>query len=468
MPSVRTGPWKIQITLKRFLLITAVASIALSNPVPAETQGAGGTEAAKAALSKELEASRSLDARSLNAFKKSDQEKVRDGKVLAILEDIQGSPVKIGKGVGIIPYPPVVVMQVIADLNNYKDFMPFTKESEVDLKRSGGDVIYFYSRLDVPFIDDRYYTLKMSQEENVDGHRGTFFFCWSLDPEKKTNLYLNSGSWKLVPYGPEGGKTLAYYTVITDPGGNIPNFIKNKSTKVGVPSVYEAITKRAREGLSSGLYRLPVPEDRVDLLLRQRVEATRSLDAAYLETLSQEGREQVLQGEFLISMTDVEGTWVKMAHTVALFDVPSSSLWQVITGFNEYKDFIPYVAESRVELARSREGTTYFFSRLHFLVFPLIKDRYYTLAIAKEENPDGRAGVYFLQWWLDPTQKANVNKNCGSWKLVPYGEQKEKTLVFYTILADPGGLTPWFWKNLSARTAMKKVLRAIEKRARED
>ncbi len=467
MPSVRINPLESHIRLKAFLVAALLASMVLSVPVPVPSQETEGTEAAKAALSKELAASRSLQENSLNAFKKGDQKKVRAGKVVAILEDIQGSPVKIGKGIGVIPYPPLVVMQVIADLNSYKDFMPFTKESKVDLKRSGGDVIYFYSRLDVPFIDDRYYTLKMTEEENVDGHRGTFFFFWSLDPEQKSNLFLNSGSWKLVPYGADGGKTLAYYTVVTDPGGNIPNFIKNKSTKVGVPSVFEAITERAEEGLSSGLYKRPVPEDKVDLLLRQRVKETRDLDVTHLEKLPQEDREQVLHGEFLLSMSDVEGTWVKMVHTVALFDVPSSRLWKAITAFNEYKDFIPYVAESRVEPERSSGGTTYFFSRLHFLVFPLIKDRYYTVAIAQEENLDGKEGVFFLQWWLDPTQKANVNKNCGSWKLVPYGEQNEKTLVFYTILADPGGLTPWFWKNLSARTAMKKVLRAIEQRAKQ-
>ena len=158
---------------------------------------------------------------------------------------------------------------------------------------------------------------------------------------------------------------------------------------------------------------------------------------------------------------------MKMAQTVALFDAPSSTVWQVITAFDEYKDYIPYVSESRTDPERSRGNVTYSYSRLHFLIFPLIKDRYYTLKLISEKDVGGEQGVYFLRWQLDPTKESNVNKNCGSWKLVPYGPKGEKTLVFYTILADPGGLSPWFWKNLSAKSAVKKVLKAIEARAEE-
>jgi len=449
------GRWVLAVLLSCTLLLAAAAAPA------AEPE----SEAARAALKKELTDSRHFQEKTLLAFDRSDREDVLHGKVVAILQDIPGSPVKIGKGVGILAEPPAVVMQVITDLDNYKSFMPFTKESAVDEKRSGGDVIYFYSKLAVPLVDDRFYTLKMTSEENVDGQPGSYFISWSLDPEKQTNLYLNSGSWKLVPYGPEGRKTLAFYTVITDPGGSIPNFIKNKSTKVGIPSVFEAITKRAREGLQSGLYQAPLPLDKLDRLLDERVLSTRGLDASFLTTLSEEDRKELEAGEFLLSMKDVEGTWVKMGQAVAIFPVPPERMWKVITAFDEYKTYIPYVAESSVDAARSRGNVTYLYEKLHFVVFPFIKDRYFTVKITEEENVDGKPGTYFLQWKLDGSKETNVNENCGSWKLVPYGDQGSQTLLFYTILADPGGLSPWFWKNLSARTAGKKVLRAIGDRA---
>ena len=418
-------------------------------------------------LERELQQSRGLSEQTLSNLSKNDLQALKEGKIVAVLEDIPGSPVKIGKGMGIILYPPAVVMQVITDLNNYKEFMPFTKDSEVDLKRSGGDVIYFSSRLDVPLISDRFYTLKMIQEENVGGERGSFFFSWSLDREKESNLFLNSGSWKLVPYGPDAQKTLAFYTAITDPGGNIPDFIKDKSTKIGIPSVFEAITKRAKEGLATGLYRRPLPEDKLDLLMEEKVEQSRRLDVSTLQGLSSEDKEQLMNGEILISMNDVEGTWVKMASATVLVDVPSSRLWKVITAYGKYKEYVPFVAESRVDPGRSKGNVTYLTYRLHFLVWPFIKDRYLTVKITQDDKLGGGTGVGFVQWGLDPTEPTNVNRNCGSWKILPYGEKGEKTLVFYTILADPGGLSPWFWKNLSAKSAVKKVLKAIEQRARE-
>jgi len=456
----RPGTWRISL-----LLAALGAAFFLLGPGTAQSQQGQETAAAGAALEKELALSRAFREQSLSRLGPADLAALKKGKIVAVLEDIPGSPVKIGKGIGVLDVPAAVVMQVVTDLNNYKDFMPFTKESEVDLKRSGGDVIYFSSKLSVPLVSERFYTLKMTQEENVEGDRGSFYLSWSLDPEKKSNLFLNSGSWKLVPYGPDGGRTLALYTVITDPGGNIPNFIKDKSTRIGIPSVFEAITGRARQGLASGLYRLPLPEDKLDQLLRERVEASRSLDAAAFAALPAADRKRVLDGDILISMDDVPGSWVKMARAMMLVDLPSNRLWEVITAYGQYQEYIPYVAESRPDQGRGRRNPTYLTYRLHFVVFPFIKDRYLTVKLTEERDPEGARGEGFLQWELDPTRPANVNKNRGSWKLVPYGDQGEKTLVFYTILADPGGLSPWFWKNLSAKAAVNKVLKAIVDRA---
>ena len=417
------------------------------------------------ALQKRLTESRTFQEETLNSLHESDRNKLKAGNVVALLEDIPESPVKIGKGIGVLSYPPEVVWQVLNDYANYKHFMPFTKESTVDLSRSGGDVVYFYSELSFPLIDERRYSLKITSEENVEGQPRTFFTSWSLDPEKKSNLYLNSGSWKLVPYGPGGQKTLAFYTVITDPGGSIPNFLKNKSTEVAIPSVFEAITSRAREGLSAKLYRLPLSEDTIDRLLRKNVEDSRTLDRSVMEALSEEEKKALATGDVLVSLSDVEGTWVKIARAVALIEMKPAALWKTITAYDDYEEFVPYVTECTVDPVRSKGNVTFLTYHLHFLVFPYIKDRYFTVKLIEEVRPNGQPDTYFVHWWLDTTKPTNVNRNCGSWKLVPYGEDASKTLVFYTVLADPGGLSPWFWRNISAKKAVHNVIDAIKKRA---
>lgn len=415
--------------------------------------------AAQETLQKALAESRQLSLKSLGEISRK---KIEKGEVAARLEDIPESPVKIGIGIGIIPYPPEVIWQALNDYDNYQDFMPFTGESKVDLSRSRGDVVYFYSKLSFPLISDRYYSLKITSEENVEGVPGTFFISWSLDPEKESNLYLNSGSWKLLPYGDSGQKTLAFYTVVTDPGGSIPDFLKNKSTATGIPSVFKAISNRVREGLSAGIYRLPLPEDKLDMFLRKEVAETRSLNPSDLEKLSQEEKSALVNGEVLISMAEVKGSRVKIARAMALIETSPSRLWEIITAYEQYADFMPYVAESRIDPERSKGNATFLSYRLHFRIYPYIRDRYFTLKLMQEENPAGQPGSYFLHWWLDPTSPSNINSSCGSWKLIPHSMDGSQTLVFYTIFTDPGGSSPWFWKNISAKKAVRNVFEAIK------
>jgi hypothetical protein len=135
-----------------------------------------------------------------------------------------------------------------------------------------------------------------------------------------------------------------------------------------------------------------------------------------------------------------------------------------VVDYGTYKAYIPYVAESAVDGQRSKGNVVYLQQRLDFGLI-LLKDRFYTIKLTQEETPDGKQGTYFIQWTLDPSKPHNVINNAGSWKLVPYGDNGSKTLVFYTVMADPGGFSPWFWKNLSVKKAVTKVLEAIERRA---
>ena len=448
-----------------FVLVAVVVTASLTLLLaPGACAGDDPDRTTVAALDRALEESRGYDVPTLDTLGPSERSRVDGGRTVAILEEIPGSPVKIGRGIGIIPYPPVVVVQVLNDFEHYKQVMPYTRESIVDKERSGGDVIYFYSEIKAPLVAVRYFGLKIVTEEKVDGVPGTFFNSWTLDPEKESNLYLSSGSWKLVPYGPDGGRTLAFYTVITDPGGSIPDFVKNRSTEVAIPGVYEAIAKRAAEGLASGIYELPPPEDQVERAVRQLIAETRGWDASYVDSLPAGDGKRLLEGDFLVSMEDVQGTWLKMARGVSVFRAPPDRVYRTIADYNTYARYIPYVAESTVDAARSTQTEVYLYQRLDFGII-LVKDRYYTIRLTHHADLHADEDAYFIEWVLDPSREHNVIKNAGSWKLVPLGPDGTRTLVFYTVMADPGGFSPWFWKNLSARKALVHVLQAIQMRA---
>ncbi len=443
--------------------VTCMAAVSLS--------AAGGVPAAEAhdkvvlaTLNSTLENSRGYDSETLDTLRPSDRSKVAGGQTIAFLEEIPGSPVKIGRGIAIIPHPPILVVQVINDFANYKDIMPYARESVVDTQRSGGDVVYYYSEIKPPVVSARYYGLRIVTEQNVDGIPDTFFNSWHLDPETETNLELSSGSWKLVPYGRNGGSTLAFYTVITDPGGRIPDFIKNRATRVAIPGVYEAITERAAQGLESGIYTLPPDEDEVERAIREMVVRTRDLDISYIDNLQSCDRQKLLKGEHLLSMKDMEHAWLKMARVVSVFDAPPERVFQTVTDYDMYESFIPHVSESAVDAARSTGNTVYLHQRLDFDTC-LLKDRFFTIKLTERQNADGSNDTYAIEWALDASREHNVIENLGSWKLVPLDQENSRTLVFFTAMVDPGGRSPWFWKNLSTEKALTTLLQAIQRQA---
>jgi len=417
------------------------------------------------ALQQALAGSRDFSAETLKSLEPSDREKITKGKVIAIFDDIPGYATALTRAIAILPHPPEVIWQVILDYDNYQDFMPFTRESRIDASRSGGEVLFFYTELALPVVSDRYYTLKFTIEEKVLGKPGTFFMKWDLDPERESNFILNSGSWHLVPYGPGGQNTLTFLTVANDPGGNIPNFIKKRSSAAAITANFKAISNRAGAGLAQKIYYMPIPEDKLDRTMKRKVDESRTLDGSFLERFSAGKLADLNEGEVLVTMNDIKGTWVEMAQAVALLRAPSSRVLEVITEYEQYKDYMPYVSVIEVDKARSKGNVQYISYRLHYRLLPYIKDRYFTIKMIEEKLPDVSPGTYFLSWRLDRTNPSNFSRNSGSWKLVPCGEGGSDTLVFWTILANPGGLSPWFWRNLSEKRVARDIIKAIRERA---
>ncbi len=419
-------------------------------------------------LQRILDESRYFSEETLKSIKDSARKKVAKGKVAVLFEDLPGYPIPVTRAVSILPHPPEVIWQVLLDYDNYKEFMPFTKASMVDPGRSAGEVLFFRTELALPVVSDRYYTLIFNLEEYVLGKPGTFFLRWALDPESESNFNLNSGSWKLAPYGPEEQQTLVFLTVANDPGGSIPDFIKKKSSATAIVSNFEAISERAGQGLTAGIYYRSIPENKLDRYIQKEVDESRTFDYSYLEELSARRKKELKEGEILVTMSDIKGTWVKAAQAVALLKAPSSRVLEVITEYEQYQDYMPYVSSIEVDKERSKGNVRYVAYRLHFLLLPYIKDRYFTIKMIKEDLSDTHPpGTFFLTWRLDPTMPTNFKRNAGSWKLVPCGKGGSHTLVFHTVFANPGGLSPWFWRNISEKRVVQDVIYSIKERAEE-
>lgn len=199
--------------------------------------------------------------------------KLAAGEIIVSVKEMPGKSLKCAEMVGVVDAPPEIVWQVITDVNNYKKFMPRTRNNmavapekiPVILHRKvtrveeveqllgpiapdpesyripgGTYTVYIYSNLEFPWpCNDRWCIVKGLRDETLAAQH-VYHTSWSL---VTGNLKENSGGWALEPFG--STKTKAIYKLCADPGGSIPKFLVNHGTRITMPQIIKAVRKQA-------------------------------------------------------------------------------------------------------------------------------------------------------------------------------------------------------------------------------
>ena len=180
------------------------------------------------------------------------------GGVTVLRRDKEGSSVKEVKATAVFDAAPKAVWAVINDLDNYKDFMPYTAEAKVLERSADGKEVVSYQHLTAPIVSERDYLIKLRNESTTtdEGKTGYYKVVWnalppekdSMMPEKKdvVRVRVNDGYWQLEGNA-DASKTFATYYVYTAPGGSIPTFVINIANTEAVPKVFESIRKRLKK-----------------------------------------------------------------------------------------------------------------------------------------------------------------------------------------------------------------------------
>src|SRR3984893_14589010 len=161
-----------------------------------------------------------------------------------------GTALKEFKAMGEIEASTRAVHNVIDDLDNYPSFMPYTVECRL-IKRDG-DSIVTYQRLSPKIVADRDYTLRI-RKKSWPGQDGLVYLDeWKpaneRGPAEKPGVFrvkLCEGSWLLEPQSAD--KTRATYSVYTDSGGQLPAFLANVASEIGIRKVFAAVRKQVKE-----------------------------------------------------------------------------------------------------------------------------------------------------------------------------------------------------------------------------
>jgi len=162
-----------------------------------------------------------------------------------------GSSIKEFKGTGVISAAPGAVEKVLQDVGDYPTFMPYVTEVRVISRDDGNFLVY--QRLNVPFVSDRDYTLRV-EHGITNGPGGVIIYrdTWQTadeagPPPRRGTVRVrnNEGSWLLEPVG--GTSTQATYQIYTDSGGVIPAFLVNRGSQIVIPRLFDAIRKQVQD-----------------------------------------------------------------------------------------------------------------------------------------------------------------------------------------------------------------------------
>jgi len=150
----------------------------------------------------------------------------------------------------------------------------------------------------------------------------------------------------------------------------------------------------------------------------------------------------------------------------AVIRVPPKRLGTVITDYDHFAEFIPYVTSSRI--LRQEGATCYVHQHLHF-PGPLA-DRHYTIASNALSRP--WENTFRVEWHLvpengeAPSREKGITPSAfdGFWDLTP-DESGLTTEAVYSIHFDPGGALPSWLVTMAMNRYLPRVVEAVRIRA---
>ncbi len=166
---------------------------------------------------------------------KRDEGKLRKGEILFSMEAPEKGGLPVFQARGVVGCSRVRVWAVINDYDNLQNIMPGIVEGRVE--RVDGNVVYFFQKDHVPVVEDAWYLLRCVHD---DDH---FQKTMSMVEGSVKSL---EARWELEPFGE--GKTLAVYTLQSDPGFYVPQWLQKMSLKRTITGFMEALRATACAG----------------------------------------------------------------------------------------------------------------------------------------------------------------------------------------------------------------------------
>jgi len=151
---------------------------------------------------------------------------------------------------GVVDAPPAACLAAVRDTGFFRRSMPFVEVAEV-VAREGEAVTFFHSRVAPPFCAARESTLRVVVEPlPAGGWRQAWAIANERGPAAQGGavlVTLNTGSWEFTPI--DGGRrTLVRYRILTDPGGDLPEWLVERCNVSAVVEAFHQLRQASGAG----------------------------------------------------------------------------------------------------------------------------------------------------------------------------------------------------------------------------
>jgi ribosome-associated toxin RatA of RatAB toxin-antitoxin module len=169
-----------------------------------------------------------------------------------------------------------------------------------------------------------------------------------------------------------------------------------------------------------------------------------------------ERREALRAGEVVYIEQEPAGGKGVALTSCSLVDAPAAQVWPVLRDCENYERFLPGVERSALE---NRSGNVAWCEARIDLPFPL--GELHSVERAVESELAG--GGFERRWSL---ARGTYRRLEGSWTLLPWPEDPQRTLAVYQLDMDPETVVPDFLLRRAQSAAAPGVFAAIRERVR--
>jgi len=159
-------------------------------------------------------------------------------------------------------------------------------------------------------------------------------------------------------------------------------------------------------------------------------------------------------GQPEVKVFSVKGSEVPKIVVRAVIHQPPKKVWQIVSDCGQYKQHMPHIAASKQV---KKDGNKVTCEVTISMPFPFSNLTAVTEAVHEES-----AGGFSRKWKL---VRGDYTMNNGSWEVKPLDAAGTKSLVTYTVHADPKTAVPDWIREAAQKKALPEMIARVESEA---